>query len=237
MLLMDEGRFIDYAAAVQYCIRCYTRVTCYGYFFRQFSVVQMLPCLVHVPLRLSKGVFLMTAKNTMRLVIVALLLALEVILGTFFTINFAGIAKIGFGFLPIAMIAILYGPVWAGCAYAIGDVLAWFIKPEGAYFPGLSLTCFLVGIVMGLFLYKKEVTFSRCAICFLVIVFFLDFLLNTYWLHILMHQGFIALLPSRIIKCILTYAIEVLLVPIVWNKLMLRIPAVQEILDDSPAAK
>ena len=168
----------------------------------------------------------------MRLVIVALLLALEVILGTFFTVNFAGIAKIGFGFLPIAMIAILYGPVWSGAAYAIGDVLSWFIKPEGAYFPGLTFTCLLAGTVMGLFLYRKDITFTRCAACFLVIVVFLDFLLNTFWLHLLMKQGFIALLPSRVVKCLITFLIEVLLVPLVWNKIMLRAPAVQSILSE-----
>lgn len=173
----------------------------------------------------------MSKPNTLKLVIVALLLGLEVILATFFTVNFAGIAKIGFGFLPIAMIAILYGPAWAGAAYAIGDVLAWFVKPEGAYFPGLTLTCFIAGIIMGIFLYKKEITFARCAICFAVIVLFCDFLLNTFWLHILMDQGFIALLPSRVMKCILTYIVEVLLVPLVWNKIMLRIPVVQEVLE------
>ena len=165
----------------------------------------------------------------MRLVTVALLTALEVILGTFFTVNFAGIAKIGFGFLPIAMIAIMYGPLWAGTAYAIGDVLAWFVKPEGAYFPGLTLTCFLVGAAMGFFLYRKKITFARTAVSFIPIVFFLDFILNTFWLHILMDQGFIALLPSRAVKCIITYALEVLLVPIVWNGLMMRIPAVREV--------
>ena len=171
----------------------------------------------------------------MRLVTVALLIALEVILGTFFTVNFAGIAKIGFGFLPIAMIAIMYGPVWAGSAYAIGDVLSWFVKPEGAYFPGLTLTCFLVGVVMGLFLYKKEVTFARCALCFIPIVFLLDFLLNTFWLHILMNQGFLALLPSRALKCLITYGLEVLLVPLVWNNIMVRIPAVRELMHSSSA--
>ncbi|MBQ3281507.1 MAG: folate family ECF transporter S component [Eubacterium sp.] len=180
----------------------------------------------------------MSHKNNMRLVTVALLIALEVILGTFFTFNFAGIAKIGFGFLPIAMIAIMYGPLWAGTAYAIGDVLAWFIKPEGAYFPGLTLTCFLVGVVMGLFLYKKEVTFQRCALCFLVTVFFLDFLLNTFWLHILMEQGFLALLPTRAVKCLITYAMEVLLVPLLWNGVMVRIPAVHELMSsDGPEKK
>ena len=174
----------------------------------------------------------MSQKNTTRLVTVALLLAIEVVLGTLLTINFAGIAKIGFGFLPIAIIAILYGPAWAGGAYALGDIIAYFIKPEGAYFPGFTFTCLCAGIVMGLFLYKKEVTFARCAICFLVIVVAFDLLMNTYWLHILMGQGFIALLPSRVVKCLLTYTIEVVVTPLVWNRFMLRIPAVNSILTD-----
>ena len=172
----------------------------------------------------------MSYSKNMRLVTVALLLALEIILGTFFTVNFAGIAKIGFGFLPIAMIAIMYGPLWAGTAYAIGDVLAWFIKPEGAYFPGFTLTCFLAGVAMGFFLHRKNITLTRTAVCFLPIVIFLDFLLNTFWLHILMNQGFVALLPSRVVKCLITYAIEVVLVPLVWNGLMLRIPAVRNMM-------
>ena len=169
--------------------------------------------------------FLMSRDNSMRLVTVSLLLALEVILGTFFTVNFAGIAKIGFGFHPIAMIAIMYGPLWSGAAYAIGDILAWFIKPEGAYFPGLTFTCLCAGVIMGLFLYKKDIT----------IEIFVEEdsnkkLFNLNDRHLLMHQGFLALLPSRVVKCIITYVAEVLLVPLVWNKLMLRIPSVHEII-------
>ncbi len=164
----------------------------------------------------------------MRLVTVALLTALEVILGSVFTFNFAGIAKLGFGFLPIAMIAIMYGPLWAGAAYAIGDVLAWLIKPEGMFFPGLTLSCFIVGVVMGLFLHKKEITVRQCAVCFFVTVVFVDLLLNTYWLQIIMNQGYLAILPTRVVKCAVTYAMEILLVPLVWNGLMMRIPAVKE---------
>jgi len=166
--------------------------------------------------------------KTSRLVIVALLIALEVILGTFLTINFAGIAKFGFAFLPIAMIAILYGPWWAGAAYAIGDVIAYFIKPEGAYFPGLTLTCFLIGVLFGLFLYNKEITFGRSFVTAAVVVTTMDFLLNTFWLHLLMHQGFFALLPSRIAKCALLLVMETVLIPLVWNKIMLKVPFVNE---------
>jgi ECF transporter S component (folate family) len=169
--------------------------------------------------------------KTTRLVIVSLLIALEVVLGTFLTINIAGIAKFGLAFLPIAMIAILYGPWWAGSAYALGDVISYFIKPEGAYFPGLTLTCFLIGVLFGLFLYNKEITFSRSGVTAVVVVFSMDFILNTFWLHILMNQGFFALLPSRIAKCLILVVMEAVLIPLVWNNVMLKVPVVRQELD------
>lgn len=169
----------------------------------------------------------MTGDNkTNRMVVISMMLALEVILSTFFTVNVGGIAKIGFGFLPIAMIAILYGPAWAGATYAVGDIIAYFIKPEGQYFPGLTLTCFLTGILFGLLLYKKEISFPRSVITAAIVVLFMDLLLNTYWLSILYGQAFIGLLPTRIVKCMLSFAAQAVLIPLVWNKVMLKIPTV-----------
>ena len=51
--------------------------------------------------------------NTKRLVVLAFLIALEIILTRFCSIQ-TPIVRIGFGFLPVAMMGILYGPIWAG---------------------------------------------------------------------------------------------------------------------------
>ena len=53
--------------------------------------------------------------NTKRLVVLAFLIALEIILTRFCSIQ-TPIVRIGFGFLPVAMMGILYGPIWAGSA-------------------------------------------------------------------------------------------------------------------------
>ncbi|MEI3502102.1 MAG: folate family ECF transporter S component [Anaerovoracaceae bacterium] len=55
---------------------------------------------------------------TSRLVIMAFLIAMEIILTRFCSIN-TPILRIGFGFLPVAMMGIMFGPVWAAAGYAM----------------------------------------------------------------------------------------------------------------------
>ena len=77
-----------------------------------------------------KGDFFMRRNSTSQLVTIAVFIAIEVILTRFLSIQ-TPIVRLGFGFLPVAMLAILYGPIWAGVAYAIGDILGMLIWPSG----------------------------------------------------------------------------------------------------------
>ena len=52
---------------------------------------------------------------------VAALIALTIILSHFASIKTDTI-RIGFGFVPIALCGMLFGPVWAGVAYGIADM-------------------------------------------------------------------------------------------------------------------
>ena len=161
--------------------------------------------------------------KTRDLVIMAFMIALEIILTRFLSIN-TPILRIGFGFLPVAMLGIMYGPIWAGLSYAIGDVLGMMIFPTGAYFPGFTLTAFLTGLTYGLFLYKKEnITWKTALIPCLIVTLVLNLCLDTLWLKILMGQGFFALLPTRILKCVIMLPIETILIPLTWNQIFMRI--------------
>lgn len=162
--------------------------------------------------------------KTTKLVTIAFMIALEIILTRFLSVDVAGIARIGFGFLPVAMVAIMYGPWFAGGAYALGDILGMLIFPKGAFFPGFTLSACLTGIVFGLVLYKKEITWKRTLIASVIIVTCIDLLLNTYWLHILMGQGFLAMVPLRIVKCSFEIPVQVILIPLVWHTVFKRIP-------------
>ena len=162
---------------------------------------------------------------TSRLVIMAFLIAMEIILTRFCSIN-TPILRIGFGFLPVAMMGIMFGPVWAAAGYAIGDLLGMLIFPSGAYFPGVTLTAFLTGLVFGLFLHNREITWKRVLPASLIIILGCNLILDTLWLSILMGDGFIALLPTRIFKCAVMLPIHLILIPLVWNRIVSRIPLV-----------
>lgn len=162
---------------------------------------------------------------TSRLVIMAFLIAMEIILTRFCSIN-TPILRIGFGFLPVATMGIMFGPVWAAAGYAIGDLLGMLIFPSGAYFPGFTLTAFLTGLVFGLFLHNREITWKRVLPASLIIILGCNLILDTLWLSILMGDGFIALLPTRIFKCAVMLPIHLILIPLVWNRIVSRIPLV-----------
>ncbi len=163
---------------------------------------------------------------TTRLVVIAFLIALEIILTRFCSIN-TPILRIGFGFLPVAMIGILYGPVWAAIGYAIGDILGMMIFPSGVYFPGFTVTAVLTGFVFGFFLHNKEkITWKTVLPASLIIILVLNLCLDTLWLSIMFGDAFIALLPTRIVKCVVMLPIHLILIPLVWNRVMSKIPGI-----------
>jgi len=98
----------------------------------------------------SKTVF-----NTRTLVTLAILVAMEIVLSRFLSIS-AWNTKIGFSFIPVAVAAMLYGPVAGGMVGALGDFVGAVLFPIGAYFPGFTLTNILVGLTCGLFLRHRK---------------------------------------------------------------------------------
>ena len=97
---------------------------------------------------------------TYQLVVMAFLVALEIIFTRFLSINLP-IARIGFGFLPVAITAIMFGPIWAALCYTVGDLLGMMIFPTGQFFPGFTLSAFITGLLYGILLYKKDITIKR----------------------------------------------------------------------------
>lgn len=152
--------------------------------------------------------------STEMIVMVGLMIGLQIVLSKILSIN-VSFLRIGFGFLPIAILAILYGPIWAGTAYAIGDIIGAFVFPTGQFFFGFTISAFLTGFILGLILYKREITILRAFIASTLVCLGVNLLLNTFWLTFIIGKGFKILLLSRTVKELIAIPIMTMLIVII----------------------
>ena len=128
-----------------------------------------------------------------RLVVLAMLIAMEIVLSRVLPPVSTPILKISFAFIPVATAAILYGPLWAGCVGALADLIGALLLPIGTYFPGLTLTALLIGMIYGLFLYKRRFTVINAMLrsfgAATVVCIGAHILLNSFWLAIMRVLG------------------------------------------------
>ncbi len=117
------------------------------------------------------------------LTITAMLVALQVILGNLLQVPFLD-KQYNFGFQPILIAGALLGAPAAMLVGGLGDFIGAHLFPQGAYFPGFTLTNILVGLCCGLVLYRRKLSLVRVIIA-VVVSMLINWLLNSVWLSIL----------------------------------------------------
>ena len=156
------------------------------------------------------------------LVVTGFMIALSVVLSKLISINISFL-RVGFGFLPIAVLAIMYGPVIAAIGYGVADLLGAWLLPTGTFFPGFTVSAVLTGLIFGWVLYKKEVTFVRALIASAIVCLAVNLLLNTWWLTFLIGKGFKVLLASRAVKEIVAIPVMAVLIVAIDKYVLKRI--------------
>ena len=141
-----------------------------------------------------------TKFTTEMLVFTGFMIALAVVLSKLVSINISFL-RIGFGFLPIAVLAILYGPYVAAIGYGVADL----------------------GLIFGWVLYKKEVTFVRALIASALVCLIVNLLLNTWWLTFIIGKGFNVLIASRAVKELVAIPIMAVLIVAIDKSVLKRI--------------
>ena len=155
--------------------------------------------------------------STKKLTVMALLIALEIILSRFLSLS-AWNTKIGFSFVPVVIAAILLGPVYAGIVGALADFVGAILFPIGAYFPGFTLTAFFMGLVYGLFLYKKQ-SLPRILGAVAVNQFVLSLVVNTYWISVLYGSPYGPLLVTRLVQTGILTVVQVIVIEVIVKAL------------------
>ncbi|MBQ2952619.1 MAG: folate family ECF transporter S component [Clostridia bacterium] len=119
----------------------------------------------------------------------AMLTALQIVLANLLQIPLLG-KQYSLWLLPIAAAGALLGPVPAMIVGALGDLIGANLFPQGAYFPGFTLTNALAGLVCGLVLHRRRPHVLRVIIA-VAVSLLIAWLLNSFWLSLL---GFV---PGR----------------------------------------
>ena len=160
-------------------------------------------------------------RTTKIMVTCALLVALQVILARFLSINTTFVV-INLSFLAVALAGILFGPFWGMAVGGVSDVVGASLFPFGAFFPGFTLTAALVGLIYGAFLHAKNGAFqgwngwlrvvgaSLCASLTRLV-------LNSVWLYIMYGKGLFGMLPARFTETICMVAAQILLIPVLLS--------------------
>jgi len=163
---------------------------------------------------LKKGKKLFTLET---FIVLALLVAIEVILTRFFSLKQWNL-RFSFGFIPIVIAAILYGPIASATVAACADFLGAILFPA-----------FISGIIYGLFLHKKQ-SLPNIVGAAVVTQFICGLVMNSYWLSIISSKStFWGLIPVRSIQSVVmsiviisvTYVLSKTIVPIIKKAIVI----------------
>jgi len=146
-------------------------------------------------------------RNLNRLLQVALLIAIQIVLSRHLSIA-TPLVKIGFGFVPLAICGMLFGPVWGAVAGGLSDFLGATLFPIGPYFPGFTLSSALTGMVYGFCLHRKEIRWPHILCAVGVNDLIISLLLTTTWIHLLYGTPYPVLLAQRVVQNAIMVCVE-----------------------------
>jgi ECF transporter S component (folate family) len=165
----------------------------------------------------------MNQSHSKKIVYMSMFITLEVILTRFLSIQ-TPIVRIGFTFIPIAISAIMFGPIPSGISAALADIVGMMLfSTGGSFFPGFTLTAFLTGVIYGIFLYKKTISPIQIILAVITSTVVVTLGLDTLWLWMLTGKGVHVILPARIIKCVIMAPIQVIMIQMMWRLVIGRL--------------
>lgn len=155
-----------------------------------------------------------------KMIFTAFLVALEILLHRYCGIQMPTY-QITLAFVPIALSAMLFGPIWAASTALIADFLGTMLNSTGVYNPMFSINAILYALIYAWFFYKKDKTIWRIVLCVLVSLVFVSIPLTPLWLYIYYkyvvgaEQAFWVIFASKLTSALIEVPIKVIvLIPV-----------------------
>ncbi len=155
--------------------------------------------------------------STMNLTIIAMLTALLVVLSLFCTIKTDAL-KITLDFIPVMIAAKLYGIRGAGLVAGLGDIIGYICHPTGPWFPPITVTAIITGIVFGILLKDNSLQTVREKLSAVISVVISQLLISAFvtplWLNILYKTSYMTFFITRLPQIAVMTAIQLIFIPI-----------------------
>lgn len=153
--------------------------------------------------------------KTKKMILSALLLAMDIVLSRFFSIRVVNIA-FSFGFVPLILSAIWLGPKYSTLIGGLTDLIGALLFPVGQYFVGYTISAFIDGFIYGIFLYQKpgvERTEKQFIIRLLLSTFvvsvFCNLFLSSLWSYIAYGKAYLVALTAKIPVEAIRYPVKI----------------------------
>ena len=148
----------------------------------------------------------MKNNNLKKLVLIAMLIALNIIFSRLISIS-AWNFKISLTFITGLIAGYFYGPLWSAVVCGVGDLIGSLLFPIGEYNPLFTLTAIVSGLIYGFFLYDNLET-KNVIIAVLLNQLGCSLLLNTLFISIVYNTSYVHLLATRVVQSVVMLLIE-----------------------------
>lgn len=124
--------------------------------------------------------------------------------------------RVEIGFLPIAVVAILAGPLWSAASYGVADLVGSLLTT--GMNPLILLCKVLTGVLFGLLLYRRRQSFFLVLLTMIVVGGAVDVLLMSGVFVIYGYApSYIVALAARSANAAVNLPIRVLLLQLLWK--------------------
>ncbi len=151
-----------------------------------------------------------------KIILSGILLALLIVLNRFVSIK-TNLLVLSFSFIPVMMAAIWLGPKYTTLIAALGDFIGAILFPFGTYFPGFTLSAGLVGLIYGIFLYKKpeqEISnkqfIIKLIISNLLVLGVVEIFVVSIWLNMLYGKAYFVIISTRVLAQVIMFPIRII---------------------------
>lgn len=148
--------------------------------------IPLLHCLLRWGIFTVRGGFFVSVKlrklKTKELTALSLLIALNVVMAELLKLKIIpGVLELSFGFIPIAVTAMLFGPMGAIVVSVAADIIGALLFSGSSFYFGYTLTALCTGLFYGLLLYKKPLPLWKMLLAQGLVSLICYAGLNTLW--------------------------------------------------------